>query len=121
MRRHRLATTVSIGALVLGVLAPATAHDLFLRPDRLPRPGDRHATIRAVLGFNFPEGTFLPREHLKLWTRADDGRTVELPSTPDGTTRKALCPLPGDGGSLVYADYTGYLTRTENGNEFLPR
>jgi uncharacterized GH25 family protein len=114
-------TLIAVGALTLGALPPAAAHDLFLRPDRFPQAGDRSVTVGAVLGFNFPAGTFAPQEHLKLRARLGDGRTVTLPSAQKGIARQVTCPLPGKGASVVYADYTAYLTRTENGNEYLPK
>jgi uncharacterized GH25 family protein len=104
-----------------GAAAPVLGHDLFLRPERFPQPGDRQVTVRAVLGFSFPEGGIAPREHLKLMARTDDGRTVALETTLDGDTRRASTPLAGAGGHVVYADYPGYITRTEKGNEFLPK
>jgi hypothetical protein len=112
---------VPTAVLLLGTLAPATAHDLFLRPDRFPRPGDREVTVGAVLGFNFPVGSFTPQEHLKLMARLDDGRTLQLEPRREGVAKTVVCPLPGEGMSVVYADYTAYLTRSEKGNEYLPR
>lgn len=98
------------------------AHDIWTLADPMvPKPGEK-VSLKMVLGHNFPAGSYLPKsDHLKVTLISPQGKTRVLPTTASGIYQQASFVPETAGAYVITADYTSYLTSTQQGPIYKPK
>jgi uncharacterized GH25 family protein len=112
----------SVLVLVLLASATAFAHDLWLMPEAPALSVGIPVKLKAVLGHNFPAGSYQPKAgHLKIEARMPGGEKMPVPFAPSGFYQVAQFTPRETGQCVLTADYTSYLASTPDGPIYLPK
>lgn len=116
MTTTRFKQLIAIAAAIPLLASLIVAHDLFATMDvPAPKVGEK-ATVKFVLGHNFPAGATQPKaEFLKAKLISPQGKTSPLTLAGNGIYQTATFTPEMAGAYVIAADYTYYFGRTAGG------